>query len=762
MIENLENARDKDGKLIQALEADRIKASDMISVMTTKYLKEVETEKKVLTDQIIQLANSNAVVDETSANIEAASAYDPFNKSKKPVKPPTVAVNISAESPISFANLTLAKFIQNKDSVIDLLKPINLDNLIDDNYDQELELWEMLLDKYQFNENRITSAHDTRALVARVSSLWLRLGHRMVSDAHSTDTDKVEAKALLALEKCARVLFSLEVNEDPREDDDLNKLPDGVPPIPDNRVADKEISETDEKPSIKNSSSTSSLNFQPNSVVLSDNCNNYILAAGMVFCLGLLRKLMDRHHDEKLVFVGLIANLRKGQMPFTELSRENFRLLVEQTLGISFGKWDKFDAVCQRIDPEKKGFINSSNILRSFQNISPVIDMTPKTNPELVESIILFILTASIDQLAKTDKEIDQAFLHIISVNAKKVPSFEQMIRKANDIYYDSDDEEARNAQVMTEIQFVADILHELIRPFFEGTEDSIPNTYKSKDDYAFSSSSSLGKGKKDHLFLSFMKSNAQECCLALARGLQVYEGKGQILLAAFSTLMVTFLIFRKMSLQSLLDDGKLGGKDKYVLRKMGKTVIKHNLAHIDSKLIRLLGKVRGEEILKSLATSTAEQFEFLISELVGLPIPFNGVLGLVTAQREVEMLMNTVESLRKSTGSDGKLSSIDKFLLHEKEKSNTPAYLDMLDEVHLGFQVDKIVDKHIAVKEKEVEIPSVSKVKSKEPIKVFDPNDSQLIREIDKTLYNQRLEHLSQYLEYLNIKASARRKVLI
>ena len=736
--------------------------------MTTKYLKEVETEKKVLTDQIIQLANTNTntntnAVVETGADIDAtaSSAYDPFNKNKKPIKPPTVTVKISAESPISFANLTLAKFIQNKDNGIDLLKPINLDNLIDDNYDQELELWEMLLDKYQFNDNRITSAHDTRALVARVSSLWLRLGHRMVSDAHSHDTDKVEAKALLALEKCARVLFSLEVEDDQREDDDLNKLPDGVPPIPDNRVPDKGTSsETDDKPSIKNSSSTSSLNFQPNSVVLSDKCNNYVLAAGMVFCLGLLRKLIDRHHEEKLVFVGLIANLRKGQMPFTELSRENFRLLVEQTLGISFGKWDKFDAVCQRIDPEKKGFINSSNILRSFQNISPVIDMTPKTNPELVESIILFILTASIDQLAKTDKEIDQAFLHLISVNSK-VPSFEQMIRKANDIYYDSDDEEARNAQVMTEIQFVADILHELIRPFFEGTEDSIPNTYKSKDEYAFSSSSSLGKGKKDHLFLSFMKSNAQECCLALARGLQVYEGKGQILLAAFSTLMITFLIFRKMSLQSLLDDGKqLSGKDKYVLRKMGKTVIKYNLAHIDSKLIRLLGKVRGEEILKSLATSTAEQFEFLISELVGLPIPFNGVLGLVTAQREVEMLMNTVESLRKNTGKDGKLSSIDKFLLQEKENSNTPAYLDMLDEVHLGFQIDKIVDKHISVKEKEVEIPSVTKLKSKESIKVFDPNDSQLIREIDKTLYNQRLEHLSQYLEYLNIKASARRKV--
>jgi len=313
----------------------------------------------------------------------------------------------------------------------------------------------------------------------------------------------------------------------------------------------------------------------------------------------------------------------------------------------------------------------------------------------------------------------------------------------------------------MTEIQFVADILHELIRPFFEGTDDSIPTTHKSKDDYGFLSSSSLGKGKKDHLFLSFMKSHAHECCFALARGLQVYEGKGQVLLAAFSTLMITFLIFRKMSLQSLLDDGKqLGGKDKYVLRKMGKTVIKHNLAHIDSKLIRLLGKVRGEEILKSLATSSAEQFEFLISELVGLPIPFNGVLGLVTAQREIEMLMNTVESLRKNTGKDGKLSSIDKFLLQEKEKSNTPAYLDMLDEVHLGFQIDKIVDKHISVKEKEVEIPSVTKLKSKEPLKVFDPNDSQLIREIDKTLYNQRLEHLSQYLEYLNVKASARRKV--
>lgn len=261
------------------------------------------------------------------------------------------------------------------------------------------------------------------------------------------------------------------------------------------------------------------------------------------------------------------------------------------------------------------------------------------------------------------------------------------------------------------------------------------------------------------------MKSNARDTCLAVARGLQVYEGKGQALLAAFSTLMITFLIFRKMSLQSLLEEKKqLGGKDKYVLRKMSKPMIKHTIAHNDSKLIRLLGKERGEEILKSLATSTAEQFEFLVSELVGLPIPINGVLGLVTAQREVEMLMTTVESLRKTSGKDGKFSTIDKFLIQENEKS-TPAYLDMLDEVRIGFQIDKIVDKHIAVKDKDTAIPSITKAKSKEPrspVKVFDPSNSQLIREIDNTLYNQRLEQISQYLEYLNLKAATRRKVIL
>lgn len=680
------------------------------------------------------------------------------------MKPPVTSISISSESPITFANVALSKFIQGKNK--DLLKPISLENLIDDNYDQELELWEMLLDKYQFNQNRVTSAHDTRALVARVSSLWLRLGHRMISDAHSKETDRDEAKALLALEKCARVLFSLEVKEYV-DDDDLQKLPSGAPSIPNppNTVNDLDDDERHGVHSIKNSSSTSSLNLQQpplGSVTLSDKCNNYVLASGMVFCLGLLRKLMERHQEEKLVFVGLIANVRKGNMPFTELSRENFRVLVEQTLGISFGKWDKFDAVCQRIDPEKKGFVNSNNILKAFQNISPVMDIAPKSNTELAESIILFTLTASIDQLAKMDKEIDQAFLNLISTNAKKVLSFGNMIRKANDIYYDSDDEEARNAQVITEIQFVADILYELVKPFFDGTDDSIPSNYKSKDDQAFETAfetSSLGKGKKDYLFLSFMKSNAQECCLALARGLQVYEGKGQILLAAFSTLMITFLIFRRMSLQSLIDsdEKQLNGKDKYVLRKMNKKMIKHTLAHIDSKIIRLLGKERGEEILKSLSTSSAEQFEFLISELVGLPIPINGVSGLVTAQREIEMLMMTVESLRKNKDGSNS-SSIDKFLLQEKEKSNTPAYLDMLDEVRLGFQIDKIVDKHIA--------PSPPKVKPKSHtkdtnIQVFDPANSQIIREIDKTLYNQRIDQLSQYMEYLNVKAATRRKIL-
>ena len=71
MIENLENARDKDGKLIQALEADRLKASDMIAIMTTKYLKEVESEKKVLTDQIIQLTTHNPADTDNESKVDS-------------------------------------------------------------------------------------------------------------------------------------------------------------------------------------------------------------------------------------------------------------------------------------------------------------------------------------------------------------------------------------------------------------------------------------------------------------------------------------------------------------------------------------------------------------------------------------------------------------------------------------------------------------------------------------------------------------------
>ena len=48
----------------------------MITIMTTKYLKNVEVEKKILTDQIIELANTNA---NEEVLTKPTQAVDSFN-----------------------------------------------------------------------------------------------------------------------------------------------------------------------------------------------------------------------------------------------------------------------------------------------------------------------------------------------------------------------------------------------------------------------------------------------------------------------------------------------------------------------------------------------------------------------------------------------------------------------------------------------------------------------------------------------------------
>jgi hypothetical protein len=84
-----------------------------------------------------------------------------------------------------------------------------------------------------------------------------------------------------------------------------------------------------------------------------------------------------------------------GVLPLSELSRDNLRELFRENLGVDFSNWDKFDAVCQRIDSRKKGFVSWENVVSTFRSL-PALTV-PLHNPAEDNGLRSGTSTQSID-----------------------------------------------------------------------------------------------------------------------------------------------------------------------------------------------------------------------------------------------------------------------------------------------------------------------------------------------------------------------------
>lgn len=69
----------------------------------------------------------------------------------------------------------------------------------------------------------------------------------------------------------------------------------------------------------------------------------------------------------------LLRKIHHGELPVQEVSRDNFKDFLAKQLHLNLS-WDKFDAICQRVDPEKKGFLSFSPCLSAFQHLHPLLD----------------------------------------------------------------------------------------------------------------------------------------------------------------------------------------------------------------------------------------------------------------------------------------------------------------------------------------------------------------------------------------------------
>lgn len=59
----------------------------------------------------------------------------------------------------------------------------------------------------------------------------------------------------------------------------------------------------------------------------------------------------------------------------------------------------QFDSVCQKLDPDRNGFISTASVTRAFEQLSPLVDRLPPVDATFTT---LFLLSVATDTLVRT------------------------------------------------------------------------------------------------------------------------------------------------------------------------------------------------------------------------------------------------------------------------------------------------------------------------------------------------------------------------
>lgn len=110
--------------------------------------------------------------------------------------------------------------------------------------------------------------------------------------------------------------------------------------------------------------------------------------------------------------------MNHGELPITEISRDNMKDFLDIHIGVEL-KWDKvfqlpnqqiiitlltlifnsqFDSVCQRLDPDRNGFISTPSVVLTFEGLTPLADRLPWQE---AQANLLLLLSISTDMLVR-------------------------------------------------------------------------------------------------------------------------------------------------------------------------------------------------------------------------------------------------------------------------------------------------------------------------------------------------------------------------
>ncbi|KAJ1434756.1 hypothetical protein B484DRAFT_417318 [Ochromonadaceae sp. CCMP2298] len=555
-----------------------------------------------------------------------------------PAKPPGMSsvapsLDLGNANPIALANKLLGDGPSPQSDIVGMMAKTA---------DEQSLLWSRIMHRYRLPRTSAADRlSDSTLLLRSIAGRWLRLGHQMLRDAEAPETPPEERRILRGLRRTAA--NAMEGRKD------RPKHTGGV----------------------MGGSGTLTGTPSVGTPTEDHGSNRYYLAAGVVMVLALAQRVINRLSEgkDKAQLLHLLNKIVHGELPLTELSRDNMRDFLDAYLGLDL-KWDKFDSVCQRLDPDRNGFISTPAVVHAFERLTPLVEQLAAPVAQYMGLTLLSVCANTLAQGGTSVLEALGSLLH-----SSKTPSFTKfLVKEAERIeeqrLFDPDNvqisprtlRQAGDARVVERQHFAADILFELSREFVSrgaggGEVDSklLPNSSKTR---LRESGVQYVLCRRDSQYLS---QNHREVCNAVARGLQVYEGPAQALPAHLGTLFLTLLKFRRACLVRALETPPASPSPSHApshapslshapsshSSPLSSLQIREALQNIESRILVLTGVAHtqeagagvrararagtdGTEIFPALRdTVSVGQYEFTLAELLGIHLPQTGNLHL-------------------------------------------------------------------------------------------------------------------------------------
>ena len=577
----------------------------------------------------------------------------------------------------------------------------------------------------------------------------------------------------------------------------------------------------------------------------------------------------------------LLRKIHVGELPVQEVSRENLKDFLVKQLQVSLS-WDKFDAICQRVDPDKKGFISFSPCLHAFQHLHPLLEklqtfhilqennvIYQKYQPHLpaiirqkyqdnfaniIESqrqfCIVMILTLATEHLmthnsyymkkkldatamspvpsdkhsvatpssplssprkgkgaASKARTLDEIFFDIVSKGQDQFPSFQKYMQQLNSkMYYMQNPfairdiilDEKKASQIyeskLIEFQlFVTDFLFHLSQNFVKLLQ-SIWSENKIREKF-FRFIGSESKSAFMVTSLYFLIQNHYEVCSHIAKGLHVYQelvidGTEDILVPT-GELLMGLLHFRLLHLSNPSSFLSPAQRSTVNLKDTTTTTIpqtpdspaplsatalstttKKTLGDHDMDLcsrIELWNEISGNP-MKLPSPHKIYDLEHMLCRSFGIAIPI--VMYPLTMQVDSKVNSATVQGTSSNNINSFAASTLEaiqyqvesiQFYVIEYAKEWEELENDEAMRAKVTFANSSTLKSlqkslHSELWESKTLVDDLSKnVKTVKP----DLAESHLISKTNELLHQQRIDQITAYLEYLNQKATSKKKIL-